>query len=172
MVWNIPGTDDIDIEILKKLRHNARLSYSEIAEEVGISRVAVKNRMIALQEKGVIKGYETIISETGDPSGIKFFMDIVTEPEYYLDIVEKLAMFKCNRQIYAGTGESRIHVIGYASNVANLKTHVDQVFGKLKGVKTLVWHVLAVTYKDTDGGIEFEREKHVIPEDDAGNKSV
>jgi len=149
MAWEIPGADETDIAILKKIKHNARLSYSDIAQEVGISRVAVKNRIKALEEKGIIRGYETIVCETGDSNGIKFFMDIVTEPDKYLDVVDKLAMFKCNRQIYAGTGESRIHVIGYASNVANLKTHVDQVFSKLKGVKTLVWHVLAVTYKDT-----------------------
>lgn len=167
MAWTIPGADETDIEILKKIKHNARLSYSDIAEKVGISRVAVKNRMNAMQEKGIIRGYETIVSETSDPNGVKFFMDIVTEPEYYMDVVDKLALFKCNRQIYAGTGESRIHVIGYASDVAKLKTHVDQIFSKLKGVKTLVWHVLAVTYKDTDGGIEFERETHGVSEDDA-----
>lgn len=37
-----------------------------------------------------------------------------------MDVVDKLAMFKCNRQIYAGTGESRIHVIGYALSPADM----------------------------------------------------
>ena len=166
MEWQIPGADETDIKILKKIRHNARLSYSEIADQVGLSRVAVKNRITAMEEKRIITGYETMVSETADPNVVRFFMDIEADPEAYLDVVDKLAMFKCNRQIYAGTGECRIHVIGYASNAANLKTHVDQVFGRLKGVKRIIWHILAVTYKDTDGGIEFEREKYVLSEND------
>lgn len=172
MAWEIPGADEKDIEILKKIKHNARKSYSEIADEVGLSRVAVQKRMTALQEKGIIKGYETLVNPTADPNGVKYFMDIETEPELYLSVVEKLAMFKSNRQIYAGTGKCRIHVIGYASSASRLQSNVEQIFSKLKGVKEFDWHVLAVTYKDSDGGIEFERERYVVSEGDADIEPV
>ena len=57
----IEGLDDIDNRILDAIRDNARLTYKEIGDIVGISRVSVKNRMDVMQEKGVIKGYATMI---------------------------------------------------------------------------------------------------------------
>ena len=46
---NIQGIDDIDRTIIKLLVDDARLSYSEIGKKVGLSRVAVKNRIKAIE---------------------------------------------------------------------------------------------------------------------------
>ena len=45
------------------IKDNARLSYSDIGAMVGLSRVAVKNRMDAMEKKGIIRGYQTVINE-------------------------------------------------------------------------------------------------------------
>ena len=39
------------------MKDNARLNYSDIGTMVGLSRVAVKNRMDAMEKKGIIGGY-------------------------------------------------------------------------------------------------------------------
>ena len=44
--------DALDQKILTLLTQNARYSYSEIGELVGLSRVAVKGRIDALEKKG------------------------------------------------------------------------------------------------------------------------
>ena len=49
------GLDELDQKIVQLLIKNARLSYSDIGKEVGISRVAVKARIQALEKKGVIE---------------------------------------------------------------------------------------------------------------------
>ena len=163
----IEGIEQIDKDILRELEENARrLSYSKIAEKVGISRVSVKNRIKALEEKKVIEGYKTIINPTGDPNGTKFFIDIEAEPEKFNDVVDYLAMFKFNRQIYTTSGESRIHVVGYAPNYATYKSYVDQVYRKLKGVRRITCTQALVTHKDIDGGVEYVRHKE--PEDMEG----
>ena len=46
--------DQIDRQILDLLIENARVPLIEIAERVGLSRVAVKNRIDALEKSGVI----------------------------------------------------------------------------------------------------------------------
>ena len=51
------GLDETDNRIVGLLMRNARMSWSDIGEEVGLTRVAVKNRVRALEEKGVIRGY-------------------------------------------------------------------------------------------------------------------
>ena len=44
---HINGLDEIDDQIVALLVENARFTYSEIGERVGLSRVAVKNRVSA-----------------------------------------------------------------------------------------------------------------------------
>lgn len=168
----IDGIEEIDKKILKELKDNARASYSEIAAKVGISRVAVKNRVKALEDKHVIEGYKTIINPTGDPNGCKFIVDIETEPDKLNDVVDYMAMFKCNRQVYTTSGESRIHVVGYAPNYATYKSYVEQLFAKITGVRRIVVHQLIVTHKDVDGGVEYERNKENTGGDGSpGNKA-
>ena len=55
--------DKIDHAILEIIKDNARMSYSEIGKAVGLSRVAVKKRMDAMEESGVIRGYRAVIDE-------------------------------------------------------------------------------------------------------------
>lgn len=43
------GLDSLDREIVRLLIENARISYSDIGEKIGISRVAVKARIQALE---------------------------------------------------------------------------------------------------------------------------
>ena len=56
------GLDELDQKIIQLLIENARISYSDIGEKIGISRVAVKARIQSLEKKGVIEEYTTIIN--------------------------------------------------------------------------------------------------------------
>ena len=57
----LQGLDALDQKIVSLLIENARMSYSDIAQRVGISRVAVKMRVQALEKRGVIEEYTTIV---------------------------------------------------------------------------------------------------------------
>ena len=45
----LKGLDELDRKILDLLTQNARYTYSELGERLGLSRVAIKNRMDALE---------------------------------------------------------------------------------------------------------------------------
>ncbi|BCB86312.1 Lrp/AsnC family transcriptional regulator [Phytohabitans suffuscus] len=49
--------DDIDLRLVELLRANARLSYAELARQVGLSAPAVHDRVGKLESGGVIRGY-------------------------------------------------------------------------------------------------------------------
>jgi Lrp/AsnC family transcriptional regulator, leucine-responsive regulatory protein len=51
----------IDIEIVKILQKNARISNAEIARKVGLAPSAVFERIRKLEERGVIRGYRAEI---------------------------------------------------------------------------------------------------------------
>ena len=56
------GLDSVDEAILNLLIQNARASYTDIAKEIGLTSAAVKNRIFALESKGIIDGYSVIIN--------------------------------------------------------------------------------------------------------------
>ena len=49
--------DDKNCDILALLHQNPRISMSELARQVGMSNPAVKERVLRLEETGVIAGY-------------------------------------------------------------------------------------------------------------------
>nr|WP_330368443.1 AsnC family protein [Blautia obeum] len=47
----LDGLDELDQKIIQLLIENARISYSDIGEKIGISRVAVKARIQSLEKR-------------------------------------------------------------------------------------------------------------------------
>jgi len=169
----IEGLDETDNRILDIIKDNARLTYKEIGERVGISRVSVKLRMDALQEKGIIKGFQTLIDPTKVPEGTRFFLDIECIPDYYEEIAEHLASSKMIRQIYAVSGECRIHAVGFASNTKNLEYFANSIYRSQRGVRRLGCHTVLSTLMDADGGVEYVRyQEHEHLEEGTGGKEI
>lgn len=49
--------DDLDLKLIYLLMDDARLSISELAERLGVSRPTVRTRLEKLEKEGVIQGY-------------------------------------------------------------------------------------------------------------------
>ncbi|MEM2292386.1 MAG: Lrp/AsnC family transcriptional regulator [Nitrososphaerota archaeon] len=62
--------DKRDLEILKALMRDARKSYSELAEELGLPRSTVQEKVKRMLEKGYIKSFTAIpdYSKLGKPA--------------------------------------------------------------------------------------------------------
>lgn len=169
---HIEGLDETDNKILDIIKDNARLTYKEIGELVGISRVSVKTRMDAMQEKGIIRGFQTVIDSTSVPNGTRFFLDIECVPEYYEEMVAYLADSRLIRQIYSVTGDCRIHAVGFAPNTKSLEFFANTVYRSQRGVRRMGCHTVLSTLMDTDGGVEYVRyQEHEHLEEGTGNKA-
>jgi Lrp/AsnC family leucine-responsive transcriptional regulator len=53
--------DDIDREALRALLANGRLSWAELAQQLGLSPPAAADRVRRLEERGVIRGYTALL---------------------------------------------------------------------------------------------------------------
>lgn len=53
--------DELDSRLLLELQRNARRSFKEIASEVKTPVAAATNRVKALEEKGIIRGYSALV---------------------------------------------------------------------------------------------------------------
>ena len=59
--------DNVDLQILDLMQSNARISNAELAREVNMAPSAVLERVRKLEQKKVIKQYNTTI----DPSSVQ-----------------------------------------------------------------------------------------------------
>jgi len=55
------STDDVDLEILRVLQADGRVSWADLAREVSMSPSAVTERVRRLEERGVITGYTAVV---------------------------------------------------------------------------------------------------------------
>ncbi len=107
--------DEKDEQILELLKGNARMSYQELGDQLGISRVAAKKRVDKLENAGIIRGYNTCIYKPGD---ITVLIDIVTKPGKFEDVLKYVSTRTAFiRQIFSSTGENHIHMVAVTESV-------------------------------------------------------
>lgn len=70
--------DHIDDEILGELARNARVSFSGLGREVGLSANAVAARVRRLEHDGVIVGYTTVVAGAAETAStaLEVFIDV------------------------------------------------------------------------------------------------
>jgi Transcriptional regulators len=87
--------DDRDIQILELLQENGRATASEIARVVQLSIPAIGERIKKLTEKGLIKGYSTVLDHKKAGLDLTAFVFIVSEhSDHYDNFVKKDCQLK------------------------------------------------------------------------------
>ena len=81
--------DKTDETILELLKGNARMSFQELGDAIGMSRVAAKKRVKKLEQEGIIRGYNTCIYRKED---ITVFIDIMTAPGKYESVLKYVSV--------------------------------------------------------------------------------
>lgn len=71
--------DAIDLSLVELLRGNARLSYAELARQVGLSAPAVHERVGKLEASGVIRGYRADVEPEAIGLGVTALIGIVQD---------------------------------------------------------------------------------------------
>jgi Lrp/AsnC family leucine-responsive transcriptional regulator len=71
--------DAIDLRLVELLRSNARLSYAELARQVGLSAPAVHERVGKLEAGGVIRAYRAEVAPESIGLGVTALIGIVQD---------------------------------------------------------------------------------------------
>ena len=147
----LDGLDELDQKIVTLLIRNARMSYSEIGQQVGISRVAVKMRVQALEQKGIIEEYTTIINPQRISGAVSCYFEIETKPDTLMDVAEILEKNDTITQIYRVTGKSRLHVHAVASSNEEMEKLIYDTVDRLLGVVECTCNTILSRIKDIKG---------------------
>ena len=131
----LEGLDALDRKIIQLLIKNARISYSDIGQEVGISRVAVKARIQALEQRGIIEEYTTIINPQKISGAVSCYFEIETLPDTLSEVTETLKQNEVITQVYRVTGKNKLHVHAVAASSEEMENLVREVIDPLPGSK-------------------------------------
>ena len=145
------GLDELDQKIIQLLVKNARMSYSDIGEKIGISRVAVKARIQALENKGIIEEYTTIINPQKISGAVSCYFEIETKPDYFKEVTDILNKNNIVTQIYRVTGRDKLHVHAVASSNEEMERFLHDVIDTLPGVLSCSCNIILSRVKDIKG---------------------
>ena len=146
--------DETNREILRMLRENGRIPFSEIGEKLGISRVAVKKRVAKLEAEGVIRGYRAVIHREEE---VKMYLHIVTEDEDQEELLYYLNRTGYVKEIYKMTGTNRIQATAVAPDVSELKYLTKMLQKTFKGtIRKLECHAVKEVIRDDFGGVAYD----------------
>ncbi|NJD98521.1 Lrp/AsnC family transcriptional regulator [Thermococcus sp. LS1] len=126
--------DERDKIIIDMLTKDARTPFTEIAKVLGISETAVRKRVKALEEAGVIRQYTIVV----DPSKLGYNLvsltGVDTLPEKIFEVANKLKEFEFVRNVYLTSGDHMIMAEVWAKDGEDLSDIISNRIGKLNGV--------------------------------------
>ena len=147
----LEGLDELDRKIVMLLIENARLSYSDIGQKVGVSRVAVKARIQALEQRGVIEEYTTIVNPQKISGAVSCYFEIETRPEAFAQVAAILRDNDTVTQVYRVTGRSKLHVHAVAASGEEMEAFISRVIDQLPGVVSCTCNSILSRIKDVKG---------------------
>ena len=147
----LDGLDETDRKIVRLLIQNARISYSELGAEVGISRVAARMRVQALEKKCVIEAYTTVINPQKIGGAVTCYFEIELQPDTLEEAAARLEQNDVVTQIYRVTGKSKLHVHAVAASAEEMEQLISGVIDRLPGVVSCSVNNILARIKDIKG---------------------
>jgi len=97
-----------DLELLKLLRMNARISYSDLARHFGVSDTAIRKKIKKLEDEGIIVRYTVEVDHRKLGFHAVAIIGIDTRPETYISVLEALKKDENVVSMYSTTGDHMI----------------------------------------------------------------
>jgi Lrp/AsnC family transcriptional regulator, leucine-responsive regulatory protein len=143
--------DQIDKSILELLVDNGRLSYVDIGKELGLSRVAVRERVAKLIDENVIEQFTVVINSSKAGKEVSAFFNIDCEPGSLVQVAEALAENPNVASCYQMTGPSTLHTHVLVDNHSALERFINEELYALKGITRVDSHILLRRFKSRRG---------------------
>lgn len=134
----MPQFDEFEVRMLDILQRDGRKPVSELAQEVGLSTTPCARRFEALQEAGIIKGFQAVIGRRAVGLMVEVFIQIRLashsdgSPEAFTAAVERMDEVSA---CWTMTGEHDFLLHVMVPSVDDLNDFVMHRLMRLKGVR-------------------------------------
>lgn len=119
--------DKLDIDLLKILQENARITISELSKKIALSRPSITERIIRLQEKGIIEEFTARVSLDAINRATILFIQLsslkVSNIEFEQMIKEDNDVLECHRV----TGNTSYFIKAAVKDMSSMKLLIDRL---------------------------------------------
>lgn len=139
--------DETDHAILEILKDDGRCSFSDIADQVNLSRVAVRERINNMKQNGIIHGFTVLIDAKAYQKMASVMMEVEVEPQKLESVAQQLVRKKEIAIVSQHTGVTGLHVHAYIHDVSELARYLADNIYCIDGVKNIQTCLLIHQYK-------------------------
>ena len=108
-------------------------------------------RVQALEKKGIIEEYTTVINPQKISGAVSCYFEIETAPDTLMQVAGLLKENDTVTQIYRVTGKSRLHVHAVASSNEEMEKLIYETMDRLPGVVECSCNMIFSRIKDIKG---------------------
>jgi Lrp/AsnC family leucine-responsive transcriptional regulator len=124
----VAGVEDTDRAIVRALTQDGRLSYTDLAEKVGLSVSAVHQRVRRLEQRGVIKGYAARVDHEALGLPLTAFIAIrPIDPSQPDDAPDRLSLLPHIEACYSVAGEDFYLLLVRVASPAGLERLLQEI---------------------------------------------
>ena len=120
------GLDDANLRLIEELQQDARLSFAELGRRVGLSSPAVAERLVRLEETGVITGYHAEVNPRALGLTLAAIVRIRPAPRELHKVAELAQRTPEIVECHRITGEDCYFMKAYVRDVEHLEDVIDQ----------------------------------------------
>ena len=123
--------DAKDRNIIRLLDEDARLTYAEIGDRVGLAGSSVHDRVRKLEKAGMIRGYRADLDLAKGGYPITAFVSLALRASSPADIPAKVAEFDLVESCYSVAGDNSYVLVVRAPQTKDLEELLDALRAKL-----------------------------------------
>lgn len=139
--------DDLDINIIRLLQKDSRLSCRNIGKTLNTSAGTVSERLKRLIDANVIKKFTAIVDPTKVGKLYAMFLLIRLHPQYMPDdVIKKIEELDESCCIHNITGNYDLHLLVRANNNHSAADLLDKIRA-IEGIDRIDSHVVLRSYK-------------------------
>lgn len=144
--------DRIDLKILKALQDNARLSYVELAQTVGLSTTPCMERVKRLENSGVIQGYHARLNADALGLELLVFLEITLasqSPEAFSEFKQATEKLAYVQECHLISGQSDYLLKVRLTDLKSYRKHLGELLLALPHVRESKSHIVMEDAKQT-----------------------
>ncbi len=123
-----------DRKIIEILIENARTSFTDIANALGVSESTIRKRVKYLEENDIIKKYTAVV----DPAKLGYrtvtILGLDVEPSLFLEAADAMSKIEEVKWVATTTGDHMIMTEIWTHNGKELGALISEKIGKINGV--------------------------------------
>ncbi|WP_432474462.1 Lrp/AsnC ligand binding domain-containing protein [Amphritea sp. HPY] len=146
--------DKIDLNILKTLQENGRISYVDLADIVGLSTTPCMERVKRLEKDGLIQGYYARIDPQAMGYGMLVFVEIslsYQSPDAFQKFNLAVASLPYVQECHLVSGDADFLIKARIADMSEYRALLGEMLLTLPGVKNSKSYIVMEEVKESLG---------------------